>query len=42
MGLKLGVKEYINRYCFTTLWANSADNRLMIFFLFFPRKQDLI
>ena len=21
---------------FTTLWANSADDKLMIFFLFFP------
>ena len=26
---------------FTTLWANSAHNKLMIFFLFFSRKQDL-
>ena len=24
-----------------TLWTNSADDRLMIFFLIFPRKQDL-
>ena len=23
------------------LWADSADDKLMIFFLFFPRKQDL-
>ena len=26
---------------FTTLWANSADNKLLIYFLFYPRKQDL-
>ena len=26
---------------FTTLWANSAENKLVIFFLFFSRKQDL-
>ena len=26
---------------FTTLWANSADDRLMIFFLIFTKKQDL-
>ena len=26
---------------FTTLWANSANSKLMIFFLRFPRKQDL-
>ena len=26
---------------FTTPWANSADNTVMIFFLSFPRKQDL-
>ena len=24
-----------------TLWANAEDNKLVIFFLFFPRKQDL-
>ena len=26
---------------FTTLWAFSVDDKLMIFFLFFPEKQDL-
>ena len=26
---------------FTALWSNSAVDKLMIFFLFFPRKQDL-
>ena len=26
---------------FTTLWANLTDGKLMTFFLFFPRKQDL-
>ena len=26
---------------FTTLWAFSAKDKLMIFFLFFPKKQDL-
>ena len=25
----------------TTLWANSADEKLVMFFLFFPTKQDL-
>ena len=27
---------------FTTLWANSADKKLVIVFLFFPWKQDLL
>ena len=26
---------------FITVWTNSADGKLMIFFLFFPRKQAL-
>ena len=26
---------------FTTLWSESADNKLLIFFLIFPQKQDL-
>ena len=26
---------------FTTLWVNSKDDKLIIFFLIFPRKQDL-
>ena len=31
-----------HRLTFTTLWANSADDKLMIFFLFFfTRKQNL-
>ena len=30
-----------HRLTFTTLWANSADDKLMIFFLFFTRKQSL-
>ena len=29
------------QFTFPTLWAFSADDKLMIFFLFFPRKQDL-
>ena len=28
-------------FTFTTLWPNSADKKLVIFFLFFPEKQDL-
>ena len=35
---------YQHRNCLfvnIVLWGNSADDRLMIFFLFFPRKQDL-
>ena len=30
-----------HRLTFTTLWANSADDKLMIFFLFFTKKQNL-
>ena len=30
-----------HRLTFTTLWDNSADDKLMIFFLFFTRKQNL-
>ena len=26
---------------FSTLWTNAADDKLIIFFLFFPRKQNL-
>ena len=29
-------------FIFTTLLGNSADNKLMIFLLIFPKKQDLI
>ena len=29
------------RLIFTPPWAYSADNKLLIFFLIFPRKQDL-
>ena len=32
---------YFQSLTFTTLWANSADNKLVISFLIFPRKQDL-
>ena len=28
----------MTEFIFTTLWAYSADDKLMIFFLFFPRK----
>ena len=28
--------RFYNKLTFTTPWANSADNKLMIFFLFFP------
>ena len=28
-------------FTLTMLWANSADDKLMMFFLFFPRKEDL-
>ena len=31
-----------NYLTFTALWANTADGRLMIFFLFFPENRDLI
>ena len=31
----------IYKLTFTTLWAFSADDKMMLFFLFFPRKQDL-
>ena len=30
-----------HRLTFATLWANSAEDKLMIFFLFFTRKQIL-
>ena len=28
-------------FTFSTLWANSADDKLNIFIIIFPRKQDL-
>ena len=33
--------KYSDTLTFTTLRANSADDKLMIFFFVFPRKQDL-
>ena len=33
--------EFANTLTFTTLWAFSADDKLMIFFLIFPSKLDL-
>ena len=36
-----GVCQHVFYITYNTLWANSADDNLIIFFLFFPRKQDL-
>ena len=33
--------KYIYPVTFTTLWAYSADNKLVIFFLFFPENRIL-
>ena len=33
--------QFATRLTFTTLWAYSVDVKLVIFFLFFPPKQDL-
>ena len=35
----LPFEVYLFSITFTTLWANSADDKLVIFFLIFPRKQ---
>ena len=34
-------KKTNNNLPFTVLWANSANDKFIIFFLIFPRKQDL-
>ena len=34
------VLEHFNCYCnFTPLWANAADNKMLIFFFFFPENR---
>ena len=33
------LEQYVKELTFTTLWAFSADDRLMIFFLFFPENR---
>ena len=35
------LSNYMSKYLtFTTLWANSADNKLMTFFLLFPENEN--
>ena len=41
MNWPLPLPGLIQQTTFTTPWANSADNKLMTFFLIFPRKQVL-
>ena len=35
----IGIRVYSIILTFTTLWAYSADNKLMLFFLFFPENR---
>ena len=35
-------KIMLSAITFTTVWSNSANDKLVIFFYFFPRKQDSI
>ena len=37
----LSATDFLSALTFTTLWAFSADDKLMIFFLFFKKKKDL-
>ena len=37
--IQQSVFKYDNELTFTTLWANSADNKLTIFFLIFPENR---
>ena len=35
----IGTKVFTTALLFSTIWANSAEDKLMIFFLFFPENR---